>query len=247
MAKITDASDWADAKQATHVLLRSRIEIVKLLEAAGDAGVQVVACLRDNKGLFISRLLGLSSDKNHLLIGYSDNKAANNQILAAGGVTLWVNYKSSYVEFLACHAVEDFEAGTMICFDIPDALFIQQRRSYHRIALIPGVPLTCLADGDGIMPFSAKVIDVGIGGLGAMVYSKSIKLTPGTLLKGCRITLPDLSQTTVDISIRQVGEIALFEGAPAYRAGCSFVGSRDVIESLVKVFMLDMERRKSES
>lgn len=237
-----DASDWVNAANATQVLLRSHIEIVKLLQAACDAGVPVIGRPKDS--LFISRLHGLSQDGKYVLVDFSDNKATNSEILATDKLTLWFNLKNSHIEFLARHALEHFHAGAAICFDTPDTLIVQQRRSYQRITLIPSVPLNCLADGAGIMPFDAKIIDIGMGGAGAMIYSDSIMLTPGMLLSGCRITLPDLSQVIVDMRICDLGDIVMFEGRPAFRAGCSFVGDHEVIEKLVRVFMLELERRE---
>lgn len=247
MAKTSDAAEWADATGVAQVLLRSHIEIAKLLNAAIDAELPVVACLREGEGLFVSRLLGLSADDSHVLMAYGDHKAANGEILTAGSATLGFNYKNSYIEFRAEHAVEDFSAGAAIRFDFPSALFIKQRRSHQRIVLIPGIPLSCLADSAGVMPFTAQIIDIGIGGLGVMVYAKNIQLEPGTLLRDCKITLPGQSLATVDISIRHTEETLLTDGSSAHRAGCSFAGPPEVIQSLLKIFLLDLERKEGET
>lgn len=244
MAAASDACDWAEASGATQLLLRSRSEIAKLLNAAIAGQLPVLARLRNNNGIFVSRLLGLTADWSHVLMAYGDYKAANAQLLAAGNVTLCFNYKNSYIGFPAEQAVDDFSAGAaVIRFAFPAVLFIEQRRSQQRIALIPGVPLRCLADDEGITPFEASIIDIGLGGLGLMVYSEDISLAPGTLLKGCKITLPDLSLVSVDIIIRHAADLVQFEGRRAYRAGCSLVGADAAIQRLIEVFLLDLERR----
>jgi c-di-GMP-binding flagellar brake protein YcgR len=242
-----DADQWQRIAGDTRVLLRSRIEIAAVLQSLIDGDLPLVSHHQVHDQLFISRLLRICPEKNFIVVGYSDNKQANAEVFAIGSVLFFANHSRGYASFLASHAVEFDEGLPAVRFDFPQELLIEQRRVNKRVRVAPPSKLYCLADDGGIMPFEAGIVDVSLSGLGVMVYDPSIRLSPGTVLAGCRVDLPDGSVVSVDIEVMHAVEVVLLDGSHACRAGCRFVGDTQRVDKLLRFFVLDLERRESES
>lgn len=241
-----DAPEYADQWQRiagdTQVLLRSQIEIAAVLQSLIDADLPLVSHHQVHDQLFISRLLRICAAQNFIVVGYSDNKQANVEVFAAGSVLFFANHSRGYASFLASHPAEFDEGSPAIRFDFPRELLIEQRRVNKRVRVAPPGKLHCLADDSGIMPFEAGIVDVSLSGLGVMVYDPSIRLSPGTVLTGCRIDLPDGSVVSVDMEVMHAIDVVLQDGSRACRAGCRFVGDPQRVDKLLRYFVLDLER-----
>lgn len=239
------ADEWKRIAGDTQVLIRSRIEIAAVLQSLIDGDLPLVSHHQVRDQLFIAKLHRVCPEQNFLVIGYSDNKAANADVFAARSVLFFASHDKGCVRFLASNPVERHDPVQAIQFDFPGELFIEQRRAIKRIHLIPETRLSCLADGDGITPFEASIVDVGLAGIGVMVYDPAIRLVPGTVLIGCRVELPDGSVAVVDIQAMHSSHLVLLDGSPVCRAGCRFIGDPAQIDRLLKVFVLDLEDRNT--
>ena len=193
--------------------------------------------------LFMSRLRHVDPDCKFIVVDYSNDKAANAAVLAAPQVVLSSNNEGAHIEFAVTDSAETLiDEVLAIRFAFPEVLVVQQRRANRRIRGVPDVPLRCIADTRGIMPFDAKIVDLSLGGIGAMIYDSGIILELGPVLRGCKIIHPRGTVADVDIEIRYTVNITLPDGSPARRSGCAFVGAPGEIEDLIKVFILDLER-----
>jgi c-di-GMP-binding flagellar brake protein YcgR len=246
-----DAPEYADQWQRiagdSQVLLRSQIEIAAVLQSLIDGDLPLVSHHQVHDQLFISRLLRIGAEQNFIVVGYSDNKQANAEVFAAGSVLFFSSHSRGYASFLASHPAEFDEGLPAIRFDFPQELLIEQRRVIKRVRVAPPRKLHCLADDGGIMPFEAGIVDVSLSGLGVMVYDPSIRLSPGTVLSRCCVDLPDGSVVSVDIEVMHAIDVVLQDGSHACRAGCRFVGDTQRVDKLLRFFVLDLERRESES
>lgn len=236
--------EWQRIAGSTQALVRSRVEIARLLEDLLQRRTPLSAFFIGKEALLISQLRHIDPAHEYVLADYSNNRMANSAWLDASATTFSCSHRLGTIEFVAAHPVEAmFDAMPVVRFDFPDSLTINQRRAHRRITTIPELPLHCVANAGGIIAFECKITDIGVGGLGAMVYDASIALEPGTVLKGCRIIHPNGTAIEVDIEVRHCIALVQPDGKPARRAGCSFIGKQDEIEKLVKVFVLDLENR----
>jgi c-di-GMP-binding flagellar brake protein YcgR len=112
-----------------------------------------------------------------------------------------------------------------------------QRREHDRVAIRPPLPLRVLADAEGFTPFGASIVDVAAGGIGFVVYSQTITLEPGTILRGSRIELPDSGVCTVDLEVRYSEAVGFASGTRAMRSGCRFVKPSPELVALVKRYL----------
>lgn len=236
--------EWTRIAGNTQVLIRSRIEIAAILQALADGNQPLVSHHQVHDEMFIARLYRVCPEQNLIVIGYSDNKTANADVFAAGSILFRANHPKGCVGFMAGNPVECHDPVEAIRFDFPEVVFVEQRRVHKRIQVVPETRLNCLADAGGITPFDARIVDIGLSGVGFMVYDLAIRLQPGTVLCGCRIDLPDGSVACVDIEVMNSVRLVLPDGSLASRAGCRFIGAPDKIDKLLKVFILDLEQRE---
>ena len=241
------ADEWTRIAGNTQVLIRSRIEIAAVLQWLVDGEKPLVSHHQVRDQLFIAKLHRVCADQNFIVVGYSDNKTANSDVFAAGTVLFRANHPRGCVGFMAGNPVEYHDPVQGIRFDFPEVLSIEQRRVHKRIRVVPETKLNCLADAGGITPFDASIVDIGLSGLGFMVYDLTINLQPGTVLTGCRIDLPDGGVACVDIQVMNSVRLGLQDGRSACRAGCRFIGEPDKIDKLLKIFMLDLEQHDGET
>lgn len=237
------AERWQEVAGTSETLVRSRLEVERILRAVAGKQTPVTAYFPEGDHLFVSRLRRVDADLGLLVMDYGSDKAANAALLAARRIPLSSNEGGAQVEFLGNDPAETLlDQVPAIRMQFPQLLLIRQRRAHRRIGTLPGVPLRCIADAGGAISFEAEIVDISLGGIGAMIYDAGITLAPGTVLKGCKIVHPRGAVVEVDIEIRHTGIGALADGTPACRSGCRFLGPAGRIEELMRVFVLDLER-----
>ncbi len=113
----------------------------------------------------------------------------------------------------------------------------QGRRAQPRAALPSKVPLQCLADSEGMMPFDGQIVDISPEGLGILVYPAEITLDPGTLLQGCLVDIPGKRSYKFDLEVCYSQAAPPVEGVAAVRSGCRFVNADDSTRELIELFL----------
>ena len=229
---------------ATGVLVRSQIEIARILETIRSGGEPLTAFLDGGKQRFTSRLLRVDSRDGFILVDYGPSKAANSALLAQESVTFRCNDGPAHLEFIARAPRETrYQDRAAIRFPLPEALVRVHRRAHPRIPVgdvAESASLRGIADSAGANPFEARVTDVSPGGLGTIVYNARVRLAPGMQLPRSKIIFPMGRTVLVNLEVCHVQPVTLEDGAPAQRAGCRFIaGSRDLAE-LIHVYVREI-------
>jgi c-di-GMP-binding flagellar brake protein YcgR len=212
---------------------RSAAEIARVLEKAKAEGVSV--CAFFPSFTFQAQLLHIDPRAGRILIGRSAVAAANAAVLARPRCTFHCQMAGWHVEFVAAEPrAVAFRRRELIQCRFPELLASNPRRSHDRIDLKPPLPLRVHADTRGIMPFDALILDLGAGGIAFLCYACSITLEPGTVLRGCRIVLPNRSECVVDLEVRYTQAITLPNGHRAMRSGCLFLTPCPPLAALAK-------------
>lgn len=165
-------------------------------------------------------------------------EAANQALLARPRCSFHCELAGWHIEFVASKpsAVVHHGSPAIQC-RFPEVLVSHQRRAHQRVDVQPPIPLRVEADAGGIMPFDARIIDIGVGGIGFLVYSDNITLEPGTLLRGCRIQLPGGGMCVADLEVRYSQPVTFSNGRRAMRSGCRFVDASPEIVALAKRYV----------
>ena len=209
-------------KTLTGIMSRNAAEIGRVLAKAKKEGVLVHSFFPSFT--FQAPLLHVDPKAGRIVLARSAVEAANAAVLARPRCTFHCEMGGWHVELVAVQPrAVVFRGHNLIQCRFPELLASNPRRAHDRVRLRSPLPLRVHADAAGIMPFEALIVDLGYGGVGFLAYASSITLEPGTVLRGCRIELPDGTQVTVDLEVRYSRPASLPDGRQALRSGCRFV------------------------
>jgi len=222
------------------LLVRSGIEIGRLLSSMREDGDAVTGNL-PSQMLFLSKLLYVEPVRGYMLLSYSDRKAANTEALAARSLTLRCNHRGAQFAFAGDKPRQTAYVGQpCIQFGLPTAILgMQQRRGLSRVQVPAQAPVRCDLRM-GLQAFASRVVDVSLDGIGALISDPTIPLCAGTLLERARIWHPQVEPFHVDLEVRHVTRATLANGQRVSRIGCKVVGSREVLEELIRLFIIDL-------
>jgi len=191
--------------------------------------------------LFLSNLLHVEPVRGYMLLSYSDHKPANTAVLAARSLTLRCNHRGAQFAFTGDRPRQAAHAGQpCIQCELPTTMLgIQQRRANPRIQVPAQAPVDCDVQ-IGVLSFAARVVDVSLDGIGTLVSDPDISLSAGTRLERTRIRHPESEPLYVDLEVRYVFRVTLPNGERASRIGCNILGSREVLEKLIRLFIIDL-------
>ena len=249
MAKGSEAGKYAHQTLGTgDFLFRSQIEIRGVLEALAERHVTISADIENDRGeelLFLTRLLHVDPAGQFIVIACNRDKRANQALITCPAPVLHANLDNAHIEFAASAPVDVmFRGVAAIRLRFPDALLRLRRREHLRLHLPPSVPLRCVADSGGFTPFEARITDISVGGMGAMIYDVGITLPAGTVLKACKIVHPRGDAVVADMEVRYSVRVMLPDGEWAHRSGFRFLGEPPGLAELIKIFVLDLDREE---
>lgn len=129
---------------------------------------------------------------------------------------------------------------------LPDWVLRLQRREYFRVATLLTSPVSCEVDAgpDGVLTYS--VADLSLGGIGMVDSEQKIELSPGQVLAGCQLVLPEFGAFKVDLEVRSVFPYTLRNGDVGRRIGLAFVGLSNDKQSLVQRYLHHLQLRLRE-
>lgn len=247
MAKGSEADKYAHQTLGVgDFLFRSQIEIRGVLDTLAERHVTISADIENDRGeelLFLTRLLHVDPAGRFIVIACSRDKPANRALFTCPAPVLHANLDNAHIEF-AVSGPADVMIGDVagIRLRFPDALLRLRRREHVRLHLPPSVPLRCVADNGGFAPFEARITDISVGGMGAMIYDVGIRLSAGTVLKGCKIVHPRGDAVVIDMEVRYSVRVMLPDGEWAHHSGFRFLGEPPGLAELIKIFVLDLDQ-----
>lgn len=221
------------------LLVRSGIEIGRLLDAMAHDRAPVTAQVPPQL-LFLSQLLYVEPVRGFMMLSYSDHKPANSAALSARSLTFRCNHRGAQFAFTGDGPRQSTHQGEpCIQCGLPSAVLGMQRRASGRVQVPAQAPVDCDLRM-GLLSFPGRVVDVSLDGIGTLVSDPAIPLCAGTRLERARIRHPQCTPFLVDFEVRYVTRITLPNGERASRIGCQVVGSREVLEELIRLFIIDL-------
>jgi hypothetical protein len=222
------------AQAAQALVFRSRADIARELRELLRPGLKTVSFLDGGEMLFESRLTHVDEGAQYIALAASPSEAANRALLGQVRCIFSARLDDWRFEFVASaprHAPDG-----VVRLDFPEVL-TRWRRSHERTAVSPGVPLQCVADSEGVMPFEGLVVDIGPEGLGFLIRSQAITLEPGTVLKNCVIEVPGKPPCRADLEVCYSQPIVLGDGTHSLRSGCRFIGASGAVRELASFYL----------
>lgn len=191
--------------------------------------------------LLISKLISVEPASGTMLLAYSDLKSANTAALAARSLTLRCNHRGAQFAFAGDKPRQTAYAGQpCIQCGLPTAILgMQQRRDLARIQVPAQAPVRCDLQ-IGLQAFASRMVDVSLDGIGELISDPTIPLCAGTRLDRARIWHPRVEPFHVDLEVRHVTRATLANGQRVSRIGCKVLSSREVLEELIRLFIIDL-------
>lgn len=225
-----------------NALLESRIEICRLLVAISKAHHSISADVGSH--IFITHIMHVDLRAEHLVVSFCANKTLNSLVLESGSLHFTGSYLDAHISFDLESPVEVmFNDAPAIQYPLPASVVLYHRRDCPRALVPPDVSLRCIADEGGVMPFESRITDISHDGFGAIQYAGDIKLDPGTILKGCRIMLPNSGPVVADLELRYTLIAIRPDGSAAHRSGFRFLSKPEGLARLVGTFTQDLDKR----
>jgi len=211
---------------------RNAEEIARILTSLHAQATPLSTTLGRDDLRFLSQILFIDPERHYIVVAAPDGETHNSALLSRSRLNFVAEFSGWHIEFAAADPQKTTLAGkAAIRFNFPEVMVRRQRRAEPRTLVPPIEALSCIADAQGFAPFEGKIVDIGHGGIGFLLYPSDITLEPGTVLKGCRVQRADKTSIVVDLEVRYSTPVVLADGSHAHRSGCVFLNpTREVME-----------------
>lgn len=196
----------------------------------------------------LTSVIGVNAEKNLAYLDMGLDVGFNQRLLAAthlifskdDGIKIrWTNQKVILAKL---------KDGEALKIALPKQLVRMQRREFFRSATHLTNPIICSIPGTN--PLSTQdeevrvtVVDASLGGIGSLLpehIPPSIQV--GRIYQHCKITVPNLAELTVTLSLRYTCEIIMTGGAKKHRLGFEFVDLSHSHQRLIQRYVTNLER-----
>lgn len=218
-------------------VLRSGAEIGLVLRSLIEERAAIVCYLSGGDRLFQSRLRHIDPAGHFILIEAGENPDALSALVAMPRCIFHADAGGWRVEFVAAEPQLVSLAGkAAIRLRFPEVMS-RWRRAHVRTSVTPSIPLQCVADSEGVMPFEGLIVDIGPEGLGFLIHAANITLEPGTLLKSCLIEVPGKPTCKVDLEVCYSQPVVLGDGTRSLRSGCRFLDTTGSAKEVIGFYI----------
>lgn len=223
------------------LLVRSGIEIERILTSMVQDRDAVTAKLPAQQ-MFLSRLVCVDAEEQHVILACSDHKPANSAVLAAPSVNLLCNHRGAKFAFACNRPRPGAHSGRpVIRMAAPSIMLALQAGRAPVRAPVPGEADVRCEIRMGLLSFNARLVDMGLDGTAYILGPAAIPVCAGTRLQDVRLRHGPSEPLTADIEVHEVKQAAVLNGRPATRIGCRILAGRQQIEEIVRLFIIDLE------
>jgi c-di-GMP-binding flagellar brake protein YcgR len=208
------------ALDAPDFLVRSRHEMVRLLNTALEGGAVLSISVMNSEDTAESTLLDVDEPGNRLLLELPPGwRAMTRRHDGGDSLMLTCALDGAKIQFQSgMGEIIEVDDARALSLRMPEFLWrFQRRRDARRAAA--GLKITLnlgFADAD------AQIADLGVGGVGVLICDSTLQLQTGETLRACAITLPGVGQIAVDLTVRHITAARLTDGREVARVGCEF-------------------------
>jgi c-di-GMP-binding flagellar brake protein YcgR len=222
------------------VLLRSRIEITRVLDALLANLDPIVTYLNSGETLLVTHLLEVEPEAGIIVVDFGDSKAGNLGLFSLKHIKFVCLHSTGRIEFLAANPREIMRDNRLaLQLNFPESLVRLQRRKQPRVRVPEAAPVRCTLDIAPGLTVEGLVVDIGVSGYGAILTGPDVQLNHGDVVRDVRIDLSRRKQVVADIEIRSCTAV-MVKNAAMRRFGCSFLGADEKLESLMRAFIIDL-------
>ena len=239
------------ADDYSRYLLREKTDILFNLRALMQRRAMLSAFIDASADSFLSAILAITADEQHLILDAASDEAINLRVEAAEKLICVTQLDKIKIQF-AAHQIErvTHEGHDAFRTPVPDVLLRLQRREYYRLTAANPHTLICLIpvilDGQKkIISVEAAVVDISGGGLAVLIPPGEVPFEPDMEFADCRLMLPETGPIATSLRVRNLFRITNRDGSIMLRAGCEFVDLPASMASTIQRYILKAERERN--
>jgi c-di-GMP-binding flagellar brake protein YcgR len=225
--------------------MTGRREIVSQLRGLIKQGETVSVSFDGGRQSFLTVLIDVSRDENHLYFDVSGGDDINSAFLRADRCIFTSMVGGIRIQFPATQAREATLRGELVlAVALPTSLLRLQRRDVFRVQLPSTTPYICRIRRGSTQEKALPLHDLSIGGVGILSTEK-LEFEPLERLENCWIDLRDTGALALTLEVRYITPLEGRTGKPLWHMGCQFIKLSALNETLIQRFMgrIETERR----
>jgi c-di-GMP-binding flagellar brake protein YcgR len=225
--------------------LRERREIVFQLRELIKQGDTISVTFDAGRQSFLSVLIDISRDENHLYFDIGGSDEINNAFLRADRCLFTSVVSGIRIQFPATQARQATLRGeSVLAVALPSSLLRLQRRDLFRIELPTSTPYICRIRRGSPQEKALPLHDISVGGVGILSTEK-LEFGQLEVLENSWIDLRDTGALALTLEVRYVTSLESRTGKPLWHMGCQFLKLSALNETLIQRFMarIQTERR----
>lgn len=240
------ALDSAGNDELEKYTLRGRRQIVQLLQDLIEHRCLIAAHSGGGQS-FMTAVLSVDEDRNHVVLDASPDPLANRRALAASRLLCVTQLDGIRVQFPIAGLTEGQERGhAAFHAALPVQMLRLQRREFYRLQVPLAHELGCLLKAADLarkpVEVLARVIDIGGGGIAVNLPTSAAELVIGSVLKECRLALPDSEPFELDLEVRNLSRQTQRNGTEQLRVGLRFAALPRPAETRIQRYIFHTER-----
>lgn len=233
---------WSNADDSQY-RVDSNVEVAYILRGLMKSATPITAYFNKGREFVVTAVLNVSAERSQVILDSGASAEANARMLEDRQVRFVSNQEGVRIQF-ECKHIESvmFEGKPAFKIALPDNLTKYQRREFYRLPTPVATPVMCEIPIQDAEPKHLMVSDISLGGLCLVGELATISPPLGTVLRGCRVPLPDIGTLRVDLAIRNTYLITLKNGMSSRRTGCQFQNLGPSQEAMVQRYIIRQER-----
>lgn len=233
---------WSTADDSQY-RVDSDVEVAYILRGLMKSATPITAYFNKGREFVVTAVLYVSAERRHVILDSGASAEANARMLQDSHVRFVSNQDGVRIQFESSQ-IESvmFEGKPAFKIGLPVNLTKYQRREYYRLPTPVANPVICEIPREDAEPKGLMVSDISLGGLCLVGELAQVSPPLGTVLRGCRVPLPDIGTLRVDLAIRNTYLITLKNGMSSRRTGCQFVNLGPSQEAMVQRYIIRQER-----
>lgn len=230
-------------------LLTSDLEIRSALRSIHRNASLMRMYMRGNPDQSImTAILALDDATQRIIVDCSPDPELNARLVNAPAVIFDTQVNHVNIHFSADNLENcTYDGLPAISVPYPEALRRLQRREFYRVEVPVGEPASCtipvVQPGKPPQRAVVKMKDISLGGLALLDHDSVLPHTSGVTHRDVRLTLPEVGEAKVDLSVVRVHTHVLPNKKEIVELACKFVELPNATTMLVQSYIGRLERR----
>jgi c-di-GMP-binding flagellar brake protein YcgR len=231
--------------------LTSRAEIVFQLRAIQKRKLLVNLDIQGSRQIVVTSVLAVNEANNSVILDSARGDVLNQDLLSGKGAEFITQLDGVSISFMTGPVTLcTYDKLPALKIAIPKSMIRLQRREHFRVTLPIARPVKCLVptEIDGLPEtLATHIVDISRGGVALADVSGRLGNETGTILRNCRLLLPEQDAVFTTLEVRNSAQIRRPNGSFQTRLGCRFVDLSPESAIRLQRFVTETERARRNS